>query len=101
VRKVAALGLTTSQYTSTPVETPLSPPPSSCNPPTTISSRQGLEKDLRHCPPGTIAFLQDEQSIVFKVDSGWRYLMAGRLVAVGEDKEEEAFYTDSTYSWGQ
>ena len=38
---------------------------------------------------------------LFKVDSGWRYLMAGRLVAVGEDKEEEAFYTDSTYSWGQ
>ena len=98
---MAALGLTTSQYTNAPVEAPLSPPPTPCSLTITVSTRQGLEQELGHCPPGSLAFLKDEQSMVFKVELGWRYLVAGGLVSGREGRDDEPFYSESSYSWGQ
>jgi hypothetical protein len=34
-----------------------------------------LRQRHAHCPPGTVVFLQSEQTLAFRVDVGWRYLM--------------------------
>ena len=48
---------------------------SSCSPPLTVSSSSRLGSLYGHCPPGTVVFLQPEQTLVFKVDVGWRYIV--------------------------
>ena len=47
----------------------------SCSPPLTVSSSSRLGSLYGHCPPGTVVFLQPEQTLVFKVDVGWRYIV--------------------------
>ena len=48
---------------------------SSCSPPLTASTSAQLQQLHSHCPPGTVVFLQPEQTLVFKVDIGWRYIV--------------------------
>jgi hypothetical protein len=38
-----------------------------------------LRQRHAHCPPGTVVFLQSEQTLAFRVDVGWRYLMVNTL----------------------
>ena len=47
----------------------------SCSPPLPVSSSTRLGSLYGHCPPGTVVFLQPEQTLVFKVDVGWRYIV--------------------------
>jgi len=87
---------------------------SSCSPPLTASTSAQLQQLHSHCPPGTVVFLQPEQTLVFKVDIGWRYIVAGGLVSAGEDsnavKEEDTFVwggsqyegdSHTQYNWGK
>ena len=46
-----------------------------CSPPLTASTTAQLKQLHNHCPPGTVVFLQPEQTLVFKVDVGWRYIV--------------------------
>ena len=46
-----------------------------CSPPLTVSTSSHLQSLYGHCPPGTVVFLQPEQTLVFKVDIGWRYIV--------------------------
>ena len=46
-----------------------------CSPPLTVSTRSHLQSLYGHCPPGTVVFLQPEQTLVFKVDKGWRHIV--------------------------
>ena len=46
-----------------------------CSPPLTVSTTSHLQSLYSHCPPGTVVFLQPEQTLVFKVDVGWRYIV--------------------------
>ena len=46
-----------------------------CSPPLTVSTSSHLQSLYGHCPPGTVVFLQPEQTLVFKVDVGWRYIV--------------------------
>ena len=48
-----------------------------CSPPLTVSTSSHLQSLYGHCPPGTVVFLQPEQTLVFKVDVGWRYIVVG------------------------
>ena len=48
---------------------------SQCLPPLTASTSAQLQRLHNHCPPGTVVFLQPEQTLVFKVDIGWRYIV--------------------------
>ena len=48
---------------------------SQCSPPLTASTSARLQQLHNHCPPGTVVFLQPEQTLVFKVDIGWRYIV--------------------------
>merc|ERR1719195_268997 len=70
-----------------------------CCPPLTVSTSSHLQSLYSHCPPGTVVFLQPEQTLVFKVDVGWRYIVAGGLVSNSDTgrnlKEEETFVYDS------
>ena len=49
--------------------------PEACNPPLSAASVTQLAATHGHCPPGTVVFLQTDQTLVFKVDTGWRYIM--------------------------
>ena len=50
-----------------------------CSPPLTASTSAQLQQLHNHCPPGTVVFLQPEQTLVFKVDIGWRYIVVRLL----------------------
>ena len=50
-----------------------------CSPPLTVSTSSHLQSLYGHCPPGTVVFLQPEQTLVFKVDVGWRYIVVSSL----------------------
>lgn len=56
------------------------PAPHPCAPPLSVATVDQLRTRHAHCPPGTVVFLQSEQTLAFRVDIGWRYLMAGGLV---------------------
>ena len=49
-----------------------------CSPPLTVSTSSHLQSLYSHCPPGTVVFLQPEQTLVFKVDVGWRYIVVSQ-----------------------
>ena len=53
---------------------------SKCSPPLISSTSAQLQQLYSHCPPGTVVFLQPEQTLVFKVDNGWRYIVVRLLL---------------------
>ena len=45
-------------------------------------SPQVLYLEWQPCPPGTLAFLTDEESLLLKVAAGWQYVMVRKKLAV-------------------
>lgn len=41
----------------------------------TFASRESLLKTSTVSPPGTVAYLIDEEAILVKVTNGWKYIM--------------------------
>ena len=53
-----------------------------CSPPLTASTSAQLQQLHNHCPPGTVVFLQPEQTLVFKVDIGYHYIVIRLLLVL-------------------
>ena len=68
-----------------------------CSPPLTVSTSSHLQSLYGHCPPGTVVFLQPEQTLVFKVDVGWRYIVVGTDYSVTEYREPSQISANKTH----
>lgn len=45
----------------------------------TFASRESLLKTSTVSPPGTFAYLIDEEAILVKVTNGWKYIMVSKI----------------------